>query len=198
MIEDAEDAGPFEEGEIQERFYSQPGQHQPRSQSQSFLAPRFAALAAQQEQDTVGPTGRPQLAPGFMFGARKRTGPPLGPPINEEDINFQFPQQGQGFTPEISQQGQAHKRSDSGEITGIMAEQVDFNLANFLSPSKYMLDLSPESDRGFAATTTGLVSTTACIQSGPFLPDAWSCIEPSYHTQTGAKHPAGIGHNLRF
>ena len=126
MMEDAEDAG-AEEGEIQAHFYPQQGQHQPRSQSQSFLAPRFAALAAKQELDAVGPTGRPQLAPGFMFGARKRS--PVGPPINEEDIGFQFPQQGQqGFPSEISQQGQAHKRSDSGEITGIMAEQVNSNL----------------------------------------------------------------------
>jgi protein SSD1 len=126
MMEDAEDTGVFEEGEIQERYYPQQGQHQPRSQSQSFLAPRFAALAAQQEQDLVGPTGRPQLAPGFMFGARKRG--PMGPPINEEDIGFQFPQQEQqGFAAEVSQQGQqTHRRSESGEITGIMAEQVKF------------------------------------------------------------------------
>ena len=133
MMEDAEDAGAFEEGEIQERYYPQP-QHQPRSQSQSFIAPRFAALTAQQEQDSVGPTGRPQLAPGFMFGARKRTG--LGPPINEEDIGVQFPQQGQqlqSFAPEISQQGQTRKGSESGEITGIMAEQVRFNPVNCAS-----------------------------------------------------------------
>ena len=129
MMEDAEDIGVFEEGEIQERHYPQQGQHQPRSQSQSFLAPRFAALAAQQEQDLVGPTGRPQLAPGFMFGARKRSSGPMGPPISEEDIGFQFPQQGQqGFAPEVSQQEQTHKRSESGEITGIMAEQVKSNL----------------------------------------------------------------------
>lgn len=132
MMEDVEDAGSFEEGEIQERYLPQPGHHQPRSQSQSFMAPRFAALAAQQEQDSVGPSGRPQLAPGFMFGARKRTGL-MGPPINEEDIGFQFPQQGQqqGFAPEVPQQGQTHKRSESGEITGIMAEQVRFNLVNW-------------------------------------------------------------------
>jgi len=139
MIEDAEDIGTFEEGEIQERFYPQPS-HQPRSQSQSFMAPRFAALAAQQEQDSVGPTGRPQLAPGFMFGARKRAGL-MGPPIDEEDAGFQFPQQGQhgqqGFAAEISQQGQqTHRRSESGEITGIMAEQVKFYLVNCPSSLK--------------------------------------------------------------
>ena len=145
MMEDAEDIGVFEEGEIQERHYPQQGQHQPRSQSQSFLAPRFAALAAQQEQDLVGPTGRPQLAPGFMFGARKRSTGPMGPPINEEDIGFQFPQQGQqGFAPEVSQQEQTHKRSESGEITGIMAEQVKFNLLVKCPPpsKKYVRSLS--------------------------------------------------------
>ena len=119
MMEDPEDGALYEESEIPERLtHPQPG-HQPRSQSQSFMAPRFAALAAQQEQDSVGPTGRPQLAPGFMFGARKR-GPPMGPPINEEDIGFQFPQQQQSYQ-EVSQQD---GKAESGEITGIMAEQV--------------------------------------------------------------------------
>jgi protein SSD1 len=133
MVEDAEDGvgGVFEEGEIQEHYLPHQG-HQPRSQSQSFMAPRFAALAAQQEQsDTVGPTGRPQLAPNFMFGARKQRGTPLGPPINEEDLGFQFPQQQpqqqqqpQNYHVEFPTQEQTHKKSDSGEITGIMAEQV--------------------------------------------------------------------------
>lgn len=144
MLEDVEDGASFEEGEIQERFYQQQQQgHQPRSQSQSFMAPRFAALAAQQEQDTVGPTGRPQLAPGFMFGARKRSAPPMGPPISEEDVGFQFPQQYQNqqqlqnFPTEVLQQQEAprlqgHRKSDSGEITGIMAEQVR-NPLNLLS-----------------------------------------------------------------
>ncbi|KAF8913951.1 SSD1 protein [Gymnopilus junonius] len=123
MMEDAEDGGSLEEGEIQDRFYTQQG-HQPRSQSQSFVPPRFAALAAQQEQESIGPTGRPQLAPGFMFGARKRA-PPMGPPINEEDIGFQFPQQQQqNFSSDVPQQDLNHRKSDSGEITGIMAEQI--------------------------------------------------------------------------
>ncbi|KAF8897586.1 SSD1 protein [Infundibulicybe gibba] len=126
MMEDPEDAvgnSPFEEGEIPENPYSQPG-HQARSQSQSFMAPRFAALAAQEEQsDSVGPSGRPQLAPGFMFGARKRGGGTMGPPINEEDIGFQFPQQ--NMQPDIGHdQNQGHRKSESVEITGIMAEQI--------------------------------------------------------------------------
>ena len=136
MMEDAEDAGgnlSYEDGEIQEGYYQQPG-HQPRSQSQSFMAPRFAALAAQQDQgDHMGPSGRPQLAPGFMFGARRRgASGPLAPPINEDDLNFQFPQQQQqqqqqpqpNFAPDVPQNEQGHRKSESVEIGGIMAEQV--------------------------------------------------------------------------
>lgn len=132
MMEDAEDGTgnvSYEDGEIQDNFYQQqqPG-HQPRSQSQSFMAPRFAALAAQQDPaDNMGPSGRPQLAPGFMFGANRRSASgPMAPPINEDDLSFQFPQQQQrqqNFAPEPSQQ-QGHQKSDSGEIGGIMAEQV--------------------------------------------------------------------------
>ncbi|KAF5388028.1 hypothetical protein D9615_000459 [Tricholomella constricta] len=124
MMEDAEDTAgtSFEEGEIPD-YRRQPG-HQPRSQSQNFMAPRFAALAAQQEQtDSMGPTGRPQLAPGFMFGARKRGGP-AGPSINEEDVGFQFPQQQQpNYHPDHPHEA-THRKTDSGEITGIMAEQI--------------------------------------------------------------------------
>ncbi|RDB22631.1 Virulence protein SSD1 [Hypsizygus marmoreus] len=127
MMEDVEDnaAGTsFEEGEIQEQYQRQPG-HQPRTQSQSFVAPRFAALAAQQEQaDALGPTGRPQLAPGFMFGARKRGGP-AGPPINEEDLGFQFPQQSHSnYHSEVPPHEPTHRKAESAEITGIMAEQI--------------------------------------------------------------------------
>jgi protein SSD1 len=116
--------GSYEEGEIPERLTS-PSSHPLRTQSQSFVPPRFAALAAQQEHfDVVGPSGRPQLAPDFMFGAgqRKRT-PLVGPPINEEDVGFQFPQQNQ--TPnEFPGQDVTQRKAESGEITGIMAEQV--------------------------------------------------------------------------
>ncbi|KIK48946.1 hypothetical protein CY34DRAFT_7939 [Suillus luteus UH-Slu-Lm8-n1] len=122
MMEDAEDGTgvSFEDGEIPEHFYQHQQGHQPRSQSQSFMAPRFAALAAQ-EQDVLGPTGRPQLAPGFMFGARRRTSSnvPVGPPINEEDVRFQFPQQQPNFVPEE----QPHRKPE-GDFTGIMAEQI--------------------------------------------------------------------------
>jgi protein SSD1 len=134
MLEDAEDGagnGSFEEGEIQDSYYHQQG-HQPRSQSQSFVAPRFAALAAQQDHtDSMGPSGRPQLAPNFMFGARRRgnSNVPVGPPINEEDMGFQFPQQQQQqqqqtFQPDAPPHEHVHRKTDSGEITGIMAEQV--------------------------------------------------------------------------
>ncbi|KAF8640145.1 hypothetical protein AX17_001381 [Amanita inopinata Kibby_2008] len=120
MLEDAEDNASFEEGEISEQYYAQPG-HQPRSQSQSFIAPRFAALAQQEQAEPLGPTGRPQLAPNFMFGARKRLSQ-VGPPISEEDVGFQFPQQQQSFRAEMLEQ--TNSKGDGGEITGIMAEQI--------------------------------------------------------------------------
>ena len=120
MAETVEDEM-LEEGEIHERYYPQQPLQQPRPQPQSFIPPRFAALAAQ-EQDTVGPTGRPQLAPGFMFGARKR-GLPINPPINEEDVGFQFPQQQQQSYGEP-----VGRKVETGEITGIMAEQVSILL----------------------------------------------------------------------
>ncbi|KAJ6539961.1 hypothetical protein B0H10DRAFT_2170622 [Mycena sp. CBHHK59/15] len=115
MVEDAEDAGgaSFEDAWSPTAFASQ-----------SFMAPRFAALAQQEQVDSVGPTGRPQLAPGFMFGARKRGGP-MGPPINEEDSGFQFPQQQQSVNfPSDGPVEQKHRKTDSAEITGIMAEQI--------------------------------------------------------------------------
>ncbi|KAL6309697.1 RNB-domain-containing protein [Sparassis latifolia] len=122
MMEDVEDGqvqALVEEGEIQETLA--PAGHQRRSLSQSFTAPRFAALAAQQDQgEVLGPSGRPQLAPGFMFGARRRPSASMsmGPSINEEDIGFQFPQQSQ-------QSFNADVKADSGpEISGIMAEQI--------------------------------------------------------------------------
>jgi protein SSD1 len=122
MIEDAEDGTgvSFEDGEISEGFF--PSGHQARSQSQSFMAPRFAALAAQQEQDVLGPTGRPQLAPNFMFGARRRTSSnvPMGP-LNEEDVGFQFPQQ--QIPPSEGVHDQNHRRAET-DFTGIMAEQI--------------------------------------------------------------------------
>ena len=130
MREDVEEGqNGYEEGEISDSLYSsQPQVHHPRSQSQTFTAPRFAALAAQQEQqqqnDVVGPSGRPQLAPNFMFGVRRRSGAgnAMGPPINEEDVGFQFPQQ--QTTPSYSDQDVLQRNESGGEIRGIMAEQV--------------------------------------------------------------------------
>ncbi|KAF5344108.1 hypothetical protein D9758_008896 [Tetrapyrgos nigripes] len=122
MMEDAEDGNiAVEEGEIQETFYPTPG-HQQRSQSQSFTAPRFAALAQQQE-DSVGPTGRPQLAPNFMFGTKKRSVGSMGPPINE-DVGFQFPQQQSNYSPDMPSVEPGHRKTDSGEMSGILAEQI--------------------------------------------------------------------------
>ena len=124
MMEDVEDVGTpiVEEGEIPENTY-QTG-HQRRSLSQSFNPPRFQALAAQQQQDSeiLGPTGRPQLAPNFMFGARRRPSSNLtmGPPINEEDAGFQFPQQSQS-----NNFGDLDRKQDErSDINGMLAEQV--------------------------------------------------------------------------
>ena len=129
MMEDAEDGpAPYDEGEIQgdASFRQQQQNHNRRALSQSFTAPRFAALAQQDQGEVLGPTGRPQLAPGFMFGggARRRgsTNNPMGPPINEEDIGFQFPQQ-QPRSHDV--QGLPRPDDTGGEITGIMAEQVN-------------------------------------------------------------------------
>lgn len=125
--EDGYGGSALEERELAENFYAQQPVHQPRSQSQSFTAPRFAALAqAQQEQDALGPTGRPQLAPGFMFGQRKRDSA-IAPPINEEDLGFQFPQQTQQSFSQDSvheQQGSRHRKTESQDINGVMAEQI--------------------------------------------------------------------------
>ena len=122
MNEDLDD-GAYEEGEIAESPYAQ-GMHA-RSQSQGFTAPRFAALARENQSEQLGPSGRPQLAPSFTFGARRRGTNPvaIAPAISEEDANFQFPQQQQ--QQESLSPPTEHRRSGSnGEITGIMAEQV--------------------------------------------------------------------------
>ena len=122
MNEDAEDTAPYEE-QGDPGFRQQ--NHNRRSLSQSFTAPRFAALA-QQDDDPLRPQGRPQLAPGFMFGGGTRrrgsSNGPVGPPINEEDIGFQFPQQ---QPRPLDGQGLSRQDDSVGEITGIMAEQVD-------------------------------------------------------------------------
>ena len=130
MLEDAEDGHGnihYEEGEIPEATYNQPT-HQPRSLSQSFTAPRFAALAQQDQAEQLGPTGRPQLAPNFSFGARRRGSvnpPSIGPAIGEEDVGFQFPQQHQQQNYQPEPLPTEHKRTASGgEINGIIAEQV--------------------------------------------------------------------------
>jgi protein SSD1 len=129
MREDVEEGqNGYDDAENTDSLYStQPQSHHPRSQSQTFTAPRFAALAAQQEQqqnDVLGPSGRPQLAPHFMFGTRRRpsVGTTMGPPISEEDVGFQFPQQ--QAIPSYSDQDVLQRMNEGGEIRGIMAEQV--------------------------------------------------------------------------
>jgi hypothetical protein len=49
----------------------------------------------------------------------------MGPPINEEDAGFQFPQQqSQGSQNEFFGHDITQRKAENGEITGIMAEQV--------------------------------------------------------------------------
>ena len=81
------------------------------------------------DSESVGPSGRPQLAPNFMFGQRRNPLNPV-PALGEDDVGFQFPQQqqppqqpSQAFNAEPIRD---HRRtvSSAGEITGIMAEQV--------------------------------------------------------------------------
>ncbi|PCH41040.1 RNB-domain-containing protein [Wolfiporia cocos MD-104 SS10] len=117
---------PTEEGEIQESVYQ--SAHPRRSLSQSFTAPRFQALAQQDQGEVIGPSGRPQLAPNFMFGARRRPSQsvsvPMGPPINEEDVGFQFPQQSQQNFNDVGPEPNQRKAENGPEISGIMAEQI--------------------------------------------------------------------------
>lgn len=126
-MEDNQGRSIMEEGEIPDNV-PQNG-HTRRSLSQNFTAPRFAALAAQQEQgDMMGSSGRPQLAPGFMFGARRRpsSAVPMGPSINEEDVGFQFPQQQThpSYSLDAGLDANRRKPDNAPEISGIMAEQV--------------------------------------------------------------------------
>ncbi len=118
----------------------------------SFSAPRFSSISSQgglggggnnSDQD-LSSSGRPQLAPSFSFGAKRRTNSmSVGPPIGEEDAGFQFPQQnqqqqqqqrerqqeqqqqGQGYGGGVSGPGaqQPHRRTGS-EINGIMSQQI--------------------------------------------------------------------------
>lgn len=145
LMEDAEEHGEvYEEGEIRDQPFPQQQQqqqviHHPRAQSQTFTAPRFAALAAerqqqqmqqqqqqQSEQEVMGQSGRPQLAPGFSFG--KRPSVPMVPSISEEDIGFQFPQQStpQTYEFEPPPQPQMNEQANRGQsnMSGLMAEQV--------------------------------------------------------------------------
>lgn len=121
-----EEPGAYDESEIGDANFRQQQNHNRRSLSQSFTAPRFAALAQKDYPEVLGPTGRPQLAPGFMFGGGTRrrgsSNGPMGPPINEEDFSFQFPQQ---QARPLDSQGLPRQDESGGEITGIMAEQVN-------------------------------------------------------------------------
>ncbi|GJJ07553.1 hypothetical protein Clacol_001755 [Clathrus columnatus] len=125
MQEDFEGQQSFEDGEIPEDVYGQ----SPFPRTGTFNAPRFIALAAgqqAQQNEVIGVSGRPKLAPTFTFGARRRAASnvPPAPPINEEeDAGFQFPQQNQqpDFTLE---QPPPMNHEPRGQIPDIMREQL--------------------------------------------------------------------------
>lgn len=117
-------------------------QHQPMG---SFSAPRFhpqqqmgqmgqMGMSPPQEQqygsqgEVIGPSGRPQLAPGFTFGGNRRPRAPST--VEQEDANFQFPQQQNPIPNLPSNQYEQHsqaRRSVSdvpAGVNGLMAEQV--------------------------------------------------------------------------
>lgn len=167
MMEDNEDVRSpqqqqFEEGEIPEQIYGQ--QPFPRGvpQQPGFTAPRFAALAGQQQNqqqeqgEVIGPSGRPQLAPTFTFGARRRTASnvPLGPPILEgEDVGFQFPQQSQpDYQTDSSQQQNNNTNGENhGQLPDLMREQVrlskkTFSFLHHFSHLEFCPACSSESD----------------------------------------------------
>lgn len=169
MMEDAEDPIHYEEGEIQgdAGFRQQQQSHNRRALSQSFTAPRFAALAQQDQSEVLGPSGRPQLAPGFMFGGGSRrrgsTNNPMGPPINEEDIGFQFPQQQQQQQPRPLDAQGLPRQDDGNEITGIMAEQVNHlkRRCLFYQTLNFSIDRHPEANRSVAASAAGTLPAAA-------------------------------------
>ncbi|KAG8914944.1 hypothetical protein FRC00_009355 [Tulasnella sp. 408] len=106
-------------------------QQQPRAIAQSnmgnFTAPRFNQQPQQQAPDQdVGPTGRPQLAPNFMFGQRRNQ--INQPALTDEDVGFQFPQAAQQQTLEgLAQQAPTTHRRTPSELAGVsplMAEQI--------------------------------------------------------------------------
>lgn len=181
MMEDTEDHLPLhEEGDIQgDAGFRQQQNHTRRSLSQSFTPPRFAALA---QGPILGPTGRPQLAPGFMFGAGSRrrgsnsTGP-VGPPINEEDMGFQFPHQ-QGRP--LDDQGLPRQDDSGSEITGIMAEQVDHphGVISYQRLNSF-IDRHSKADRSIATATAGTLSATTCFQPNLLSPNPGSRSKPS-------------------
>ncbi|KAG9046712.1 hypothetical protein FS837_003821 [Tulasnella sp. UAMH 9824] len=106
-------------------------QQQPRAIAQStmgnFTAPRFNQQQQQQAPDQdVGPTGRPQLAPNFMFGQRRNQ--INQPALTDEDVGFQFPQASQQQTlAGLAQQAPTTHRRTPSELAGVsplMAEQI--------------------------------------------------------------------------
>ncbi|OBZ68562.1 hypothetical protein A0H81_11678 [Grifola frondosa] len=98
--------------------------------SPNYIAPQFAALVEQDQGDILGPSGRPQLAPNFMFGTTRRPSciVTMRPPINEEDAGFHFPQQQMPPGFDLHALDLVQRQPDGeAEISGIMAKQDGFD-----------------------------------------------------------------------
>ncbi|KAL7414362.1 hypothetical protein BDY24DRAFT_36922 [Mrakia frigida] len=110
-----------------------PRQQQPVATQQpmgSFTAPRFAALAAAQEQNQLD-ASRPVLAPAFTFGARRRSAAleqmgngGAGAIGGEEDVRMGGAgASGPGMGALLGLAARAHRRTGS-EMSPVMTEQV--------------------------------------------------------------------------
>ncbi|KAG9015443.1 hypothetical protein FRB94_000047 [Tulasnella sp. JGI-2019a] len=117
-----------------------PGRNIAQSTMGSFTAPRFVHQApptmqqqpgGEPEPSNIGPTGRPQLAPNFMFGQRRTPLQAMAGAVPEDDLGYQFvqaqaqAQQQQALNTDAARIN-PHRRTPS-EMTGVsplMAEQL--------------------------------------------------------------------------
>lgn len=93
--------------------------------------PVFEEDSPEPKHASLGPTGRPQLAPSFTFGARRNTGEPadrssMSPPSLPPVINRSEGIGGAAATGLAGLAARAHKRTGS-ELTPAMQEQVSWD-----------------------------------------------------------------------
>ncbi|OBZ65966.1 hypothetical protein A0H81_14208 [Grifola frondosa] len=115
--------------------------------SPKYIAPQFAALVEQDQGDILGPSGRPQLAPNFMFGTTRRPSciVTMRPPINEEDAGFHFPQQQMPPGFDLHALDLVQRQPDGeAEISGIMAKQIEASVAFRQETISLQISLKPK------------------------------------------------------